>query len=71
MAFGEQWHVIDGAPNYLISNEGFVKREGFKQEFVRIRTNMLGFTYVNLIVNGKVKRFYTASLMRQYFGEKE
>jgi hypothetical protein len=65
----DRWHVIDEAPYYMISDHGAVKFKGRFNSSVNVRrTRILGRRYVNLVIKGRVKRFYVDPLVRKYFG---
>jgi hypothetical protein len=62
----ELWSYIDDAPGYKVSSRGRVKYyNGI--DSVRVRRSWFGRSYVNLIVHGKVKRFYIDSLVARHF----
>jgi hypothetical protein len=62
-------HMIDGAPEYIIDKNGLVRHGLRPNSLVTThRTRFRGRRYVNLIVNGKVKRFYIDPLVKKYFG---
>lgn len=64
------WNMIEGAPEYLINEAGVVRHGSSERNYVRTkRTKVRGRRYVNLIVNGKVKRFYIDPLVKEYFGK--
>lgn len=65
------WNMIEGAPEYLINMRGLVRHQSNERSYVRVRrTKILGRRYVNLIVKGKVKRFYIEPMLTAYFGKK-
>lgn len=65
------WNMIDGAPEYLINEKGLIRHQSGERAYVRIRrTKIRGRRYANLIINGKVKRFYVEPLVKKYFGSK-
>lgn len=65
----ELWHHIEGAPTYIISDHGRVRLWSLRDGFVVVReTAVRRRKYVNLMVEGKVKRFYLKPLMKRYFG---
>lgn len=66
------WNMIEGAPTYLINSRGVVRHQSSERSNVLVRrTKIRGRRYVNLTINGKVKRFYIEPLLKEYFGERK
>ena len=62
----EQWRVIEGYPNYEVSNLGYVRN--VKTGKVRkLQMNKFGYQYVGLCLNGKGENHYIHRLVATAF----
>jgi hypothetical protein len=62
-----EWKVINGYPNYAISNDGQVKSIKFER-FLKGAKNSSGYLYVNLVENKMAKSFAIHRLVMEHFG---
>lgn len=67
----EIWKIIDGYPNYMVSNLGRVKTLNYKrsgrEKIMSLLDNGLGYFKVCLCSNGKVKQLYVHRLVAEAF----
>lgn len=67
----EIWKIIDGYPNYMVSNLGRVKTLNYKrsgrEKIMSLLDNGSGYFKVCLCSNGKVKQLYVHRLVAQAF----
>ena len=67
----EIWKIIDGYPNYMVSNLGRVKTLNYKrsgrEKIMSLLDNGSGYFKVCLCSNGKVKQLYVHRLVAEAF----
>jgi len=63
----EEQKIITAAPNYTISNYGFI-RNIKKNKKIKLTRDKNGVVKVGLMVNGVAVSFYQRALIKSYFG---